>query len=98
MSSPEPMETPEVDRDEERAVPHSDSEGSDYNPGKKKKKNRGGTSKEKKRSSTSADRNGGGKDKRKDPEPEEEEDEDDDDDSSVRFSLRMESVLEGVRY
>uniref|UniRef100_A0A8C7W9G8 Chromodomain helicase DNA binding protein 4a n=1 Tax=Oncorhynchus mykiss TaxID=8022 RepID=A0A8C7W9G8_ONCMY len=82
MSSPEPMETPEVDRDEERAVPHSDSEGSDYNPGKKKKKNRGGTSKEKKRSSTSADRNGGGKDKRKDPEPEEEEDEDDDDDSS----------------
>uniref|UniRef100_A0A8C7GQY1 Chromodomain helicase DNA binding protein 4a n=1 Tax=Oncorhynchus kisutch TaxID=8019 RepID=A0A8C7GQY1_ONCKI len=72
MSSPEPMETPEVDRDEERAVPHSDSEGSDYNPGKKKKKNRGGTSKEKKRR----------KDKRKDPEPEEEEDEDDDDDSS----------------
>uniref|UniRef100_A0A4W5NWN4 Chromodomain helicase DNA binding protein 4a n=1 Tax=Hucho hucho TaxID=62062 RepID=A0A4W5NWN4_9TELE len=72
MSSPEPMETPEVDRDEERAMPHSDSEGSDYNPGKKKKKNRGGTSKEKKRR----------KDKRKDPEPEEEEDEDDDDDSS----------------
>ncbi|CAB1321008.1 unnamed protein product [Coregonus sp. 'balchen'] len=82
MSSPEPMETPEVDRDEERAVPHSDSEGSDYNPGKKKKKNRGSISKEKKRSSTSTDRNGGGKDKRKDPEPEEEEDEDDDDDSS----------------
>ncbi|CAB1351150.1 unnamed protein product [Coregonus sp. 'balchen'] len=82
MSSPEAMETPEVDRDEERAVPHSDSEGSDYNPGKKKKKNRGSTSKEKKRSSTSTDRNGGGKDKRKDPEPEEEEDEDDDDDSS----------------
>ncbi|XP_055732192.1 chromodomain-helicase-DNA-binding protein 4-like isoform X3 [Salvelinus fontinalis] len=81
MSSPEPMETPEVDRDEERAAPRSDSEGSDYNPGKKKKKNRGSTSKEKKRSSTSADRNGGGKDKRKDPEPEEEEDEDDDDDS-----------------
>uniref|UniRef100_A0A4W5PKD3 Chromodomain helicase DNA binding protein 4a n=1 Tax=Hucho hucho TaxID=62062 RepID=A0A4W5PKD3_9TELE len=69
MSSPEPMETPELDRDEERAVPHSDSEGSDYNPGKKKKKNRGSTSKEKKRSSTSTDRNGGGKDKRKDPEP-----------------------------
>uniref|UniRef100_A0A4W5PFQ3 Chromodomain helicase DNA binding protein 4a n=1 Tax=Hucho hucho TaxID=62062 RepID=A0A4W5PFQ3_9TELE len=60
MSSPEPMETPELDRDEERAVPHSDSEGSDYNPGKKKKKNRGSTSKEKKRR----------KDKRKDPEPE----------------------------
>uniref|UniRef100_A0A8C8K6B1 DNA helicase n=1 Tax=Oncorhynchus tshawytscha TaxID=74940 RepID=A0A8C8K6B1_ONCTS len=78
---PEPMETPEVDRDEERAAPRSDSEGSDYNPGKKKKKNRGSTSKEKKRSSTSTDRNGGGKDKRKDPEPEEEEDEDDDDDS-----------------
>uniref|UniRef100_A0A4W5PJY3 Chromodomain helicase DNA binding protein 4a n=1 Tax=Hucho hucho TaxID=62062 RepID=A0A4W5PJY3_9TELE len=71
MSSPEPMETPELDRDEERAVPHSDSEGSDYNPGKKKKKNRGSTSKEKKRR----------KDKRKDPEPAEEEDEDDDDDS-----------------
>uniref|UniRef100_A0A8C8K1V5 DNA helicase n=1 Tax=Oncorhynchus tshawytscha TaxID=74940 RepID=A0A8C8K1V5_ONCTS len=84
---PEPMETPEVDRDEERAAPRSDSEGSDYNPGKKKKKNRGSTSKEKKRSSTSTDRNGGGKDKRKDPEPEEEEDEDDDDDSLQTFML-----------
>uniref|UniRef100_A0A4W5PIQ2 Chromodomain helicase DNA binding protein 4a n=1 Tax=Hucho hucho TaxID=62062 RepID=A0A4W5PIQ2_9TELE len=87
MSSPEPMETPELDRDEERAVPHSDSEGSDYNPGKKKKKNRGSTSKEKKRSSTSTDRNGGGKDKRKDPEPAEEEDEDDDDDSLQTLML-----------
>uniref|UniRef100_A0A6Q2Y678 DNA helicase n=1 Tax=Esox lucius TaxID=8010 RepID=A0A6Q2Y678_ESOLU len=36
MSSPEPMETHELD--EERVAPHSDSEGSDYNPGKKKKK------------------------------------------------------------
>uniref|UniRef100_A0A6Q2Z3W6 DNA helicase n=1 Tax=Esox lucius TaxID=8010 RepID=A0A6Q2Z3W6_ESOLU len=48
MSSPEPMETHELD--EERVAPHSDSEGSDYNPGKKKKKRPSTSSKEKKRS------------------------------------------------
>lgn len=57
----------------------SDSEGSDYTPGRKKKK-RASSGKEKKRSSAGADRSAA---KKKDPEPEEDED-DDDDDSSVR--------------
>ena len=60
----------------------SDSEGSDYTPGRKKKK-RAGSGKEKKRSSTGTDR---GTTKKKDPEPEEDED-DDDDDSSVGKAL-----------
>uniref|UniRef100_A0A6Q2ZNP9 DNA helicase n=1 Tax=Esox lucius TaxID=8010 RepID=A0A6Q2ZNP9_ESOLU len=71
MSSPEPMETHELD--EERVAPHSDSEGSDYNPGKKKKK----------RNSS------GGKDKRKEPEPEEEDDDDDDDSSEPKTSSQL---------
>ncbi|XP_061520411.1 chromodomain-helicase-DNA-binding protein 4a isoform X1 [Phycodurus eques] len=54
----------------------SDSEGSDYTPGRKKKK-RAGSSKEKKRSG--AERNSA---KKKEPEPEEEEEDDDDDDFS----------------
>ncbi len=57
----------------------SDSEGSDYTPGRKKKK-RASSGKEKKRSSAVAERSTS---KKKEPEPEEEED-DDDDDGSVR--------------
>lgn len=53
----------------------SDSEGSDYTPGRKKKK-RASSGKEKKRSSAGTDRSAS---KKKDPEPEEDEDEDDDD-------------------
>uniref|UniRef100_A0A6Q2ZMS6 DNA helicase n=1 Tax=Esox lucius TaxID=8010 RepID=A0A6Q2ZMS6_ESOLU len=88
MSSPEPMETHELD--EERVAPHSDSEGSDYNPGKKKKKRPSTSSKEKKRSSTNMDRNSsGGKDKRKEPEPEEEDDDDDDDSSEPKTSSQL---------
>ncbi|XDV33944.1 hypothetical protein PO909_004177 [Leuciscus waleckii] len=71
ISSPEPGEGPELDDGEDR----SESEGSDYTPGKKKKK-RASTSKEKKRSSSGADRNSAASKRR---EPEEEEDEDDDD-------------------
>uniref|UniRef100_A0A8C2D6K3 Chromodomain helicase DNA binding protein 4a n=1 Tax=Cyprinus carpio TaxID=7962 RepID=A0A8C2D6K3_CYPCA len=53
----------------------SESEGSDYTPGRKKKK-RASTTKDKKRSSCGADRNSAASKRR---EPEEEEDEDDDD-------------------
>lgn len=55
----------------------SDSEGSDYTPGRKKKK-RASSGKDKKRSA-GVDRSAS---KKKEPEPEEDED-DDDDDSSV---------------
>uniref|UniRef100_A0A3B3S529 Chromodomain helicase DNA binding protein 4 n=1 Tax=Paramormyrops kingsleyae TaxID=1676925 RepID=A0A3B3S529_9TELE len=67
--------------EEEGAGIRSDSEGSDYTPGRKKKK-RGSSAKERKRG-TSGERekiSGGSsnKSKRKEPEPEDEEDEDDD--------------------
>lgn len=82
---------------EDGGGPRSDSEGSDYTPGKKKKK-RASTSKEKKRGGTNGEREKGGggssssKTKRKEPEPEDEEDEDDD--SQVR-AWRKRSWLEG---
>ncbi|XP_073678469.1 chromodomain-helicase-DNA-binding protein 4-like isoform X1 [Garra rufa] len=72
ISSPEPVEGPDVDDGEED---RSESEGSDYTPGRKKKK-RASTAKDKKRSSSAADRNSAASKRR---EPEEEEDEDDDD-------------------
>uniref|UniRef100_A0A672T3E0 Chromodomain-helicase-DNA-binding protein 4-like n=1 Tax=Sinocyclocheilus grahami TaxID=75366 RepID=A0A672T3E0_SINGR len=62
---------PDPDDGEDR----SESEGSDYTPGRKKKK-RACTTKDKKRSSSGADRNSAASKRR---EPEEEEDEDDDD-------------------
>uniref|UniRef100_A0A672T4U4 Chromodomain-helicase-DNA-binding protein 4-like n=1 Tax=Sinocyclocheilus grahami TaxID=75366 RepID=A0A672T4U4_SINGR len=65
------MEGPDPDDGEDR----SESEGSDYTPGRKKKK-RACTTKDKKRSSSGADRNSAASKRR---EPEEEEDEDDDD-------------------
>ncbi|XP_016103271.1 chromodomain-helicase-DNA-binding protein 4-like [Sinocyclocheilus grahami] len=71
ISSPEPVEGPDLDDGED----HSESEGSDYTPGRKKKK-RASTTKDKKRSSSGADRNSAASKRR---EPEEEEDEDDDD-------------------
>ncbi|XP_051729161.1 chromodomain-helicase-DNA-binding protein 4a isoform X1 [Ctenopharyngodon idella] len=72
ISSPEPGEGPDLDDGEED---RSESEGSDYTPGRKKKK-RASTAKDKKRSSSGADRNSAASKRR---EPEEEEDEDDDD-------------------
>ncbi|KAL0166921.1 hypothetical protein M9458_038765, partial [Cirrhinus mrigala] len=72
ISSPEPVEGPDMDDGEED---RSESEGSDYTPGRKKKK-RASTVKDKKRSSSAADRNAAASKRR---EPEEEEDEDDDD-------------------
>uniref|UniRef100_A0A8C2KK79 Chromodomain helicase DNA binding protein 4a n=1 Tax=Cyprinus carpio TaxID=7962 RepID=A0A8C2KK79_CYPCA len=69
---PEPVQGPDLDDGEED---RSESEGSDYTPGRKKKK-RACTTKDKKRSSSGADRNSAASKRR---EPEEEEDEDDDD-------------------
>lgn len=76
VSSPEPMDLVGA---EEAEGQRSDSEGSDYTPGRKKKR-RGGSGKEKKRSSSGAERSSS---RKKEPEPEEDDD-DDDDDSSVR--------------
>lgn len=83
ISSPEPMDVGGVEEAEDGGPgQRSDSEGSDYTPGRKKKK-RASSGKEKKRSSAGADRSAS---KKKDPEPEEDDD-DDDDDSSVRETL-----------
>lgn len=84
ISSPEPMDVGGADENED-GVPaqRSDSEGSDYTPGRKKKK-RASSGKEKKRSSAGAERSAS---KKKEPEPEEDED-DDDDDGSVRKTRR----------
>ncbi|CAJ1082732.1 chromodomain-helicase-DNA-binding protein 4a isoform X1 [Xyrichtys novacula] len=77
ISSPEPMDVGGVEEAEDGAAQRSDSEGSDYTPGRKKKK-RASSSKDKKRSSAAAERSAS---KKKEPEPEEEEEDDDDDDS-----------------
>lgn len=57
----------------------SESEGSDYAPGRKKKK-RSGSTKEKKKASATSEKgsSSSSKSKRKDPEPEDDEDDDDD--------------------
>ncbi|XP_051992516.1 chromodomain-helicase-DNA-binding protein 4-like isoform X1 [Xyrauchen texanus] len=75
ISSPEPVDGPELDDGEED---HSDSEGSDYTPGKKKKK-RASIVKDKKRSSSATS-------KRREPE---EEEDDDDDDSEPKSSSQL---------
>ncbi|XP_034560386.1 chromodomain-helicase-DNA-binding protein 4-like isoform X4 [Notolabrus celidotus] len=85
ISSPEPMEVGGTGETEEGAVPRSDSEGSDYTPGRKKKK-RGSSGKEKKRSSSVAER---GSSKKKEPEPEEEDEDDDDDGMEPKSSSQL---------
>ncbi|XP_041811121.1 chromodomain-helicase-DNA-binding protein 4a isoform X2 [Chelmon rostratus] len=86
ISSPEPMDMGGVEEAED-GVPaqRSDSEGSDYTPGRKKKK-RASSGKEKKRSSAGTDRSAS---KKKDPEPEEDEDEDDDDGLEPKSSAHL---------
>ncbi|XP_035537770.1 chromodomain-helicase-DNA-binding protein 4-like [Morone saxatilis] len=86
ISSPEPMDVGGVEEAEE-GVPaqRSDSEGSDYTPGRKKKK-RASSGKEKKRSSAGADRSAS---KKKEPEPEEDDDDDDDDGSEPKSSSQL---------
>ncbi|XP_026203770.1 chromodomain-helicase-DNA-binding protein 4-like isoform X2 [Anabas testudineus] len=86
ISSPEPMDVSGVEEAEDGGLAHrSDSEGSDYTPGRKKKK-RASSGKEKKRSSIGAERSAS---KKKDPEPEEDEDDDDDDNSEPKSSSQL---------
>lgn len=87
VSSPEHLIGVEAaERDAEEGAVRSESEGSDYAPGKKKKK-RSSSAKEKKKGGAAAAAEKGGssssKSKRKDPEPEE--DEDDDYDCQVKI-------------
>ncbi|XP_063041546.1 chromodomain-helicase-DNA-binding protein 4a isoform X2 [Engraulis encrasicolus] len=91
VSSPEPMEAPLVEEHEEApaAAARSDSEGSDYTPGRKKKKRASTSAKDKKRSSSAADRSGGGSASKSRKEPEEEEEEDDDDSSEPKTSSQL---------
>lgn len=72
------MDVSGVEEAEDGGLAHrSDSEGSDYTPGRKKKK-RASSGKDKKRSGAGAERSTS---KKKEPEPEED---DDDDDNSVK--------------
>lgn len=83
ISSPEPMDMGGVeDVEDTGSAQRSESEGSDYTPGRKKKKKASG-GKEKKRSIV-PERSS----KRKEPEPEEDED-DDDDDSEPKSSSQL---------
>nr|XP_057903219.1 chromodomain-helicase-DNA-binding protein 4a isoform X3 [Doryrhamphus excisus] len=86
ISSPELMDVGGADEgDDGGPGQRSDSEGSDYMPGRKKKK-RASSSKEKKRSSAGAERSSS---KKKEPEPEEDDDDDDDDFSEPKSSSQL---------
>ncbi|XP_072226618.1 chromodomain-helicase-DNA-binding protein 4a isoform X4 [Leuresthes tenuis] len=86
ISSPEPMDMGGVEDVEDGGpAQRSESEGSDYTPGRKKKK-RGSSGKEKKRSSAVVERSSS---KRKEPEPEEDDDDDDDDCSEPKSSSQL---------
>ncbi|XP_041868076.1 chromodomain-helicase-DNA-binding protein 4a [Melanotaenia boesemani] len=85
ISSPEPMDMGGVeDVEDGGSIQRSDSEGSDYTPGRKKKK-RASSGKEKKRNSAGVERSS----KRKEPEPEEDDDDDDDDCSEPKSSSQL---------
>ncbi|XP_017283140.1 chromodomain-helicase-DNA-binding protein 4a isoform X2 [Kryptolebias marmoratus] len=86
VSSPEPMDMGGVeDVEDVGSAQRSESEGSDYTPGRKKKK-KGSSGKDKKRSSAGVERSSS---KRKEPEPEEDEDDDDDDSSEPKSSSQL---------
>ncbi|KAM8826916.1 chromodomain-helicase-DNA-binding protein 4 [Synchiropus picturatus] len=85
LSSPENLIGLEsAERDGDEGPPHSESEGSDYAPGKKKKK-RSGSTKEKKKGSATSEKSS--KSKRKDPEPDD--DDDDEDDCQPKSSSQL---------
>lgn len=89
VSSPEHQLGAEVaDRDADEGGMRSESDGSDYAPGRKKKK-RSSSAKDKKKGGAVAEKGGSSssKSKRKEPEPEDEED--DDDDCQVTTPLRL---------
>ncbi|XP_034030390.1 chromodomain-helicase-DNA-binding protein 4 isoform X2 [Thalassophryne amazonica] len=68
----------------------SESEGSDYAPGKKKKK-RSSTAKDKKKGGASSEKSSYSSKKRKEPEPEDDEDDDDDDNQPKSSSQLLEA-------
>lgn len=85
VSSPEHLIGIEAaEREAGEGAVRSESEGSDYAPGRKKKKRLSST-KDKKKGGAAAEKGGSSssKSKRKDPDPEE--DDDDDDDCQVRI-------------
>ncbi|XP_044064783.1 chromodomain-helicase-DNA-binding protein 4 isoform X5 [Siniperca chuatsi] len=89
VSSPEHLIGVEAaERDADEGGVRSESEGSDYAPGRKKKK-RSSSAKEKKKGGAAAEKGGSSssKSKRKDPEPED--DEDDDDDCQPKSSTQL---------
>lgn len=76
VSSPEHVDVRGVEEADDGGLGQSsDSEGSNYTPGRKKKK-RASSSKDKKKSSSNAERSTS---KKKEPEPVEDDDDDDDD-------------------
>nr|XP_057909683.1 chromodomain-helicase-DNA-binding protein 4 isoform X2 [Doryrhamphus excisus] len=84
LSSPEHLIGVEAAERDDGGL-RSESDGSDYAPGRKKKK-RSSSTKEKKKGSTASEK-GGSKSKRKDPEPDD--DDDDDDDCQPKSSSQM---------
>lgn len=97
VSSPEHQLGADVaDRDADEGGMRSESDGSDYAPGRKKKK-RSSSAKDKKKGGAAAEKGGSSssKSKRKEPEPEDEED--DDDDCQVTTTLTHPSTDRLVR-
>ncbi|KAJ8334430.1 hypothetical protein SKAU_G00400690 [Synaphobranchus kaupii] len=95
-SSPEAVEGPNGGDGDERVgdvVGRSDSEGSDYTPGRKKKKRASVTKEKKKGTSGDRDRSAGassgGKSKRKEQEPEEDDEEEDEDSQEPKSSSQL---------
>lgn len=94
VSSPEHLigvEAAVRDADEEGV--RSESEGSDYAPGRKKKK-RSSSAKDKKKGGAASEKGGSSssKSKRKDPEPED----DDDDDDDCQVKMNSDSAAERI--
>uniref|UniRef100_A0A8C5I1K2 DNA helicase n=1 Tax=Gouania willdenowi TaxID=441366 RepID=A0A8C5I1K2_GOUWI len=89
VSSPEHLIGLEaVERDAEDGGLRSESEGSDYAPGRKKKK-RSSSAKDKKKGGAAAEKGSSSSSKSKRKEPEPEEDEDDDDDCQPKSSTQL---------
>ncbi|KAM3595935.1 uncharacterized protein V6R79_005586 [Siganus canaliculatus] len=86
ISSPEAMDVGGVEEAEDGGTAQrSESEGSDYTPGRKKKK-RASSGKDRKRSSAGTERSAS---KKKDPEPEDDDDDDDDDGMEPKSSSQL---------
>uniref|UniRef100_A0A3B4YMR9 Chromodomain helicase DNA binding protein 4 n=1 Tax=Seriola lalandi dorsalis TaxID=1841481 RepID=A0A3B4YMR9_SERLL len=89
VSSPEHLIGVEAaERDADEGGVRSESEGSDYAPGKKKKK-RLSSAKDKKKGGAAAEKGGSSNSKSKRKEPEPEDDEDDDDDCQPKSSSQL---------